>query len=386
MAQTPHETIRQWLPHLLLVMALAVLFWLLLSVLTPLFEPLLLASSLAALTYPILYEPLIRGMARWLPFLPEGIRHQIGGILSTLVVVLFIASPILLLLLSAIGDLSEVWEVIIGLVSKDAERLQPLFDEVRRQLQRLGELYPGLPIDHDAFVVWLRETLIETTNLKHHVVDFLFRGTGSLLATLLLALLILTNLYVKGGRVVRFLLRYTPLSEAECGRLGTRHRQIVLRLLNDTVATAVVRGASIGLLAWAVTGANVILITLVGAFVSLIPVIGSSMVWIPLVLLEWSQSDIWQAMVLAIGGLSLNLLTSWARLRLGRRIDSGAEWLGFMLFLGLIGGLLAYGIQGLVIGPMVVVLSVLLARYFLPLYGIGEADSEAAEPDVPIPP
>ena len=39
------------------------------------------------------------------------------------------------------------------------------------------------------------------------------------------------------------------------------------------------------------------------------------------------------------------------------RLHEQGAWLSFMLFLGIIGGLLSYGPQGFVIGPMAVVLA-----------------------------
>jgi predicted PurR-regulated permease PerM len=48
---------------------------------------------------------------------------------------------------------------------------------------------------------------------------------------------------------------------------------------------------------------------------------------------------------------------------MGRRLHDQGAWLSFLLFLGIIGGILAYGPQGFVIGPMSVILAYGLTRF-----------------------
>ena len=67
----------------------------------PLFEFILFAISLAALTYPVFYRPILRIMRRFLPKFPPNRLSELSAVLSTLTLVLFMLSPILLLLMEA---------------------------------------------------------------------------------------------------------------------------------------------------------------------------------------------------------------------------------------------------------------------------------------------
>jgi len=69
------------------------------------------------------------------------------------------------------------------------------------------------------------------------------------------------------------------------------------------------------------------------------------------------------AVTVAALSLLLNYLISRARSGMGKRLHEQGAWLSFMLFLGIIGGILAYGPQGFVIGPMAVVLAYGLVRF-----------------------
>jgi len=81
------------------------------------------------------------------------------------------------------------------------------------------------------------------------------------------------------------------------------------------------------------------------------------------------------AISVAALSLLLNYLISRGRSGMGKRLHEQGAWLSFMLFLGIIGGILAYGPQGFVIGPMAVVLAYGLVRF------LGEQSGEKAETD-----
>jgi predicted PurR-regulated permease PerM len=87
------------------------------------------------------------------------------------------------------------------------------------------------------------------------------------------------------------------------------------------------------------------------------------MVWLPISSIIWTRGEPTIAISVALLSILLNYLISRARAGMGRRLHEQGAWLSFMLFLGIIGGILAYGPQGFVIGPMAVVLAYGLVRF-----------------------
>ena len=66
--------------------------------------------------------------------------------------------------------------------------------------------------------------------------------------------------------------------------------------------------------------------------------------------------------------------------RISGQLARTTDWMGFLPFLGVVGGLLTYGPKGLIIGPFAVVLVFTVGRAWLPLYlSDGDADDEAGE-------
>jgi predicted PurR-regulated permease PerM len=366
--------LHRWLPHIILLLLVAATLLLLATVLAPLQAPILLAAALAALTHPVLFEPMDARIGRWFPKLAESTRRQLAGIVATVLLALLLISPILALILNTVGSLEGAIDLTIGLLQRDRERMAALFDAVESQTTQLKALYPGMPVTPEQISEWLESLLVEATDFGPAFLGFLFRGTGSLFGQLVLCLVILPTAFARGGQAARFLLHFTPLDDRRIQALSDKHRAIVLRLLNETVVNALANGVVLGLLGWFFTGLPFLLITLFATFLSLVPIIGTTMVWLPLVVLLWSQQQTVAAISLAVLAVAATYGLGWLHSRISRRIDDSGSWLGFLLFIGLVGGLLAYGLRGFVIGPMVVVLAILVFGHLLPYYGVGDEE------------
>ena len=100
------------------------------------------------------------------------------------------------------------------------------------------------------------------------------------------------------------------------------------------------------------------------------------MVWLPLASLAWSRGDVDEAVALAVASVAINALVSFGKRRFGAKLHEQGAWTSFLLFLSIIGGVLAYGAAGFVIGPAAVIAVSVLGRYLLPK---GGAESKPAE-------
>ena len=74
------------------------------------------------------------------------------------------------------------------------------------------------------------------------------------------------------------------------------------------------------------------------------------------------------AVVLAVTSIAAIYLIDTMRRRLVSRWDDRGSWLSFLMFLSLVGGVIGFGLAGLVIGPVSVVLLVTLVNHWLPIY------------------
>ena len=329
----------------------------------PLFEFILFAVSLAALTYPVFFRPIERWSSRFLSGIKDRRRSEICAVLSTILLLFCLLSPIFLLLWEASdakrGMIDMIWSLALG----EEQGRTALLESVSMRVKEMRSIYPRLPIDEDKAVQFVANIVGDTRQFSGSFMEFLFKGTRGFVAELSLALIALSFLYAHGAGFLQKALSLGGFEKSEVRVWFQLHRKITLRLLSDTVLTSLFRGVGLALVAHLIGGFFFLPVFLLGAFVGLVPVVGSAMVWLPLSSLVWSRGEPMTAFLMAISSLVLNYLISRIRAGMGRRLHDQGAWLSFMLFLGIIGGILSYGPQGFVIGPMAVVLAYGLIRF-----------------------
>ena len=352
-----------WKRRGLLLVALIFVLIPLWGTFAPLFEFILFAISLAALTYPVFYRPIYRLVQKVGSNLPSNRLSEFSAILSTLILVLFMLSPILLLLVEASKSPQSFGNMVVSLALGEDEGRQILLNSVGQRISEMRSIYPRLPIDEEKAVQFVANLLGDTRQFSGSFLEFLFKGTRGFVAELALALIALSFLYAHGGSFVQQAMKFGGFEKKEVETWFKLHQKITLRLLSDTLLTSIFRGLSLGLVAYFVGGFFFLPVFFLGSFAGLVPVVGSAMIWLPLASLVWSRGEPVTALLLASLSLLLNYGISRFRAGMGKRLHEQGAWLSFMLFLGIIGGLLSYGPQGFVIGPMAVVLAYGLIRF-----------------------
>lgn len=352
-----------WKRRSLLIVALLLLLIPLYGTFSPLFEFILFAVSLAALTYPVFFRPIDKLGQRIMPRFPDQRRSELCAVLSTLLLLAVILSPIFLLLWEASdarrGVLDMIWSLALG----QGEGREFLLESVAKRVREMQAIYPKLPIDEAIAVQFVSNLVGDTRQFSGTFMEFLFKGTRGFVAELALALIALSFLYAHGKQFLHRSLTMGGFHSSEIRAWFELHRKITFRLLNDTVLTSLIRGLALAMVAHFVGGFFFLPVFLLGAFVGLVPVVGSAMVWLPLSSLVWGQGKPITAIILALLSLLLNYMISRARAGMGQRLHEQGAWLSFLLFMGIIGGILSYGPQGFVIGPMAVVLAYGLVRF-----------------------
>ena len=354
---------RLWKRRALLGFALLLLLVPLYGTFKPLFEFILFAVSLAALTYPVFFRPIERWSTQLLSGVQDRRRSEICAVLSTILLLLCLLSPIFLLLWEASDAKRGMADMIWSLALGEEQGRAALLESVSMRVKEMRAIYPRLPVDEEKAVQFVANILGDTREFSGSFMEFLFKGTRGFVAELSLALIALSFLYAHGAAFLQKAMSLGGFEKSEVRVWFQLHRKITLRLLSDTVLTSIFRGVGLAVVAHFIGGFFFLPVFLLGAFVGLVPVVGSAMVWLPLSSLVWSRGEPVTALLMAVLSLILNYLISRIRSGMGKRLHDQGAWLSFMLFLGIIGGILSYGPQGFIIGPMAVVLAYGLIRF-----------------------
>lgn len=163
-------------------------------------------------------------------------------------------------------------------------------------------------------------------------------------------------------KVFHALRALVPLEEKEKTRLFRHLASVTRALVYGTGVTALVQGALVGIGFAAVGLPSPVVFGVLAALAALIPVAGTPVIWAPAVVALAAQ-DRWTAalILLAWGGFVTtidNFLRPWL-------VSGRAEIGAVTVFIGVLGGLAAFGPIGLVLGPLVLTLAIALVRFAL---------------------
>jgi len=368
MAFVPRDRLASWLPHVLLLGLLVVsVLWLLVLV-APVGSSLVMGASLAVLTYPVLYGPLERWMARRLPNWHVRQRRYLSSLISTMTVLAVVLGSVLVLLWALLGSFGATRRALVALAFQDPAKVRELVDTLTARASGLLALYPRMGLTkailHDAIA-----GVVQHDQVGPELVHFLFTGTGTLVVQLVLTLTTLFYLYSQGAMLLRMLLLYLPLSRAQQSALRMRFVRTVQHMIFDTVGRALMLGTVLGFLAWMIAGFNPVMVAAVGMFVGLMPIVGHTFVWLPLAGVLMSQGRWLEASCLSASALLAAWLVEQAAWRMAMALGTAEIWMSFLLFLSVVGGVLGRGPSGLLLGPAAVITVVILAQFVASVYG-----------------
>jgi predicted PurR-regulated permease PerM len=167
----------------------------------------------------------------------------------------------------------------------------------------------------------------------------------------------------EGAEITDWLVTVLPLPDAQVRELVSNFRDVTQAMLLGTFATAFYQGG-ISFLGYVIAGVpNAILWASLTGVASLLPGIGTALVWAPL--------SIW---LLATGRIVLGLvLLAWGTLLIvgiadyilrPRLLGSKVRMNELLVFIAIFGGIEAFGLLGLILGPIVTALFVSLIRIY----------------------
>jgi predicted PurR-regulated permease PerM len=187
------------------------------------------------------------------------------------------------------------------------------------------------------------------------------RGLFDAVLTFLTTLFVLFFLLRDGREMVRAVLDLVPLEEGRRVEVLASLRGMLQSIFRGSLLCALIQGATGGI-GWAIAGLpSPFLAGAAMAVLSLLPVGGTALVWGPGAIACWLQGRPGMALFLAIWGLVV-VSTLADNVLKPLLIGGTTELSTLVVFLGVFGGLGAFGLLGLFIGPMVLAFGLTLLR------------------------
>lgn len=337
-----------WLRRILLAVFLLAFFALTFGVMQPFIVPLIWGVILAYVCWPLN----LRFLKLW--------RGRVGlaALTTTLFLTLIIVVPIVLLVFMVRVEAVNAYSQVQAFLASNPE-LPAVIRDLPWVGQSLQDELTRLSSDPAA----LRQELVERTEQSSLEISRLIGGVGRNLVKMFFAVLSVFFLLRDGPRVLRETKAVLesilgPRVQDYLQAVGTTTQAVVYALFLGAIA----QGAVAGVGYWIVGIEAPILLGAATALIALIP-FGAPMVWGSLAIWQLAIGNVFAGVGLLLWGM---LVVSWMDNIVRPLVISNATRMPFLLVVfGVLGGVLAFGLVGLFIGPVVLAVALALWREWL---------------------
>lgn len=177
------------------------------------------------------------------------------------------------------------------------------------------------------------------------------QNTVGLIVSFFVMLYLLFFLLRDGDALARAIRDAVPLYTAQQNALFRRFAIVIRATVKGSIVVAVVQGALGGLIFWVLGIEGPLLWGAVMMVLSLLPTVGAGLVWVPVSLYLLVTGAIWQGIVLiAFGALVISMVDNVLRPIL---VGGDTKIPDYIVLIATLGGITMFGVNGLVIGPII---------------------------------
>ena len=334
--------------------ALALLTYLLWVVVRPFILPLCASAMLVVFFYP------------WHLRLERRVGRSAAALASTLVVTVLLIVPVLLVIWAFVREAAAAsGSVENALTATQLDRLGHAWEWLQQRVPLLA-------------AVRLADVLGAAAGLRGS--PRRARATccelGVFIFDVIVVVFSMFFLFRDARAVMALVRRVLPFEEEHREAVIAQAHDLVRASVVSSVAVASAQGAAGGALFWVLGLTAPVFWGVVMAFFSLLPVVGAWVIWLPAALWMLANGQTGRGIaLLAVGAGVVSLIDNVLRPAL---LAGRAQMNGLLVLIGLLGGMSAFGLLGIVIGPVVVAtMTSLLSAYTGPPGRTGHATRNA---------
>ena len=361
----PNRPIQSYvLGAILILLLLAVL-----RLLAPLFTPLLWAVLLY-----IVLSPLHRRLVQNLNFntLKGKILRNFWAEVFTLGTVIIILFPISLVVSIFFQQMLEMARSARELLNDQPEYLNDLFEKIAGFIRDISS--GQLNITAEDIDLQIRTYL--TTELQRMVFlsSNVVRNIGGFSLNMLLLAFSVFFFYVDGPYLARLVLHAIPIKSEYISALTAKFMDITRNLFLGYIIVAALQSL-IAYFVYTIFGIKGALVFAVLTFVLVfIPLLGATLIWIPLGVLKIAGGDIAGGIVFMI--ISAVFISGTDNILRPFFLKNRIQLHPLIILFAILGGLMAFGFNGLILGPVLVIFFLTVLDLFLTEHKIGSQDME----------
>lgn len=348
-----YESLERWtfLISLLLV-SLAFLF-----LLKPFTGPIFWAVAIA-----VIFHPVRQWLSRRI-----GERPSLVALLTLMVCMFIVIIPILVLVSTMVAEGLGIYQQI-----QDGEiRPGQYLDQINQSFPAIEAFLAQFNLDFAELRDRLASGIAGASQFLAKQALGLGQNTFQFFLNFALMAYLAFFLLRDGSRLVELLIQALPLGDERERLLFAKFAEVTRATVKGNLFIAIVQGALGGLIFWILGITGAVLWGVVMAVFSLLPAVGAAVVWIPVAIYLTAIGDYVPAAVLtAFGAVVIGLADNLLRPIL---VGRDTKLPDYIVLLSTLGGLVMFGINGFVMGPLV-------AALFMAFWGLFIREFSEQEP------
>jgi predicted PurR-regulated permease PerM len=308
-------------------------------ILGPFLGPLIWASVLA-----ILFAGLFRRISKWL-----GAKRSTAAAVTVFFILVIVVIPLTLIT-------SLLLEQLIALV----KGIQSGQIDVKQDVQNVLGVLPSSLVDflnrhgllnldqlRDGISAWLKTRSQDIAAGAFGI----GRSTLGLLLSTAIAVYLLFYLLRDGDMLVERIEHAIPLRPNQRQAIVSSFTVVIRSIVKCSLLVALLQGALGGLIFYLLGINGALLWGVVMALLSLLPSVGAALIWAPAGVYLLLSGPLWKGIVLlAFGCLVIGPVDTLLRSRL---MGKNTRMPDYVVFLSVLGGLSVFGLNGVIIGPVI---------------------------------
>ncbi|GHV65944.1 AI-2E family transporter [Spirochaetia bacterium] len=258
-------------------------------------------------------------------------------------------------------QIMDLMRFVRDVFNEKPDAFRDLFENLSAFIQDISA--ERIIISGDEIQKWLLDFLNSSLQRMFALSRTVAMNVGSFFVGLVLMVFCLFFFYIDGPYLARLVLHAIPIRKEYIGALTGKFMDITRNLFFGYIMVALIQAAMayIVFTVFDVKGALVLaMLTFICVF---IPMVGGALVWLPLGLIRLLTGNVVNGVLfLVVSGIFISLLDNVLRpMFLKDRIQLHP----LIIFFAILGGLSAFGFNGLILGPMIVILFLTVLDLFL---------------------
>ena len=301
-------------------------------------------------------------------------RRSLASLVATILTILVVVVPALLVMFLLGKEVVEMYESFEKAVKAGSFEFLAEWRNISWVEDLLERLAPWLDLSELNLQSIVLENLRSLSGVVLNQSTKFIVGFAQLLFAFLLMAISIFYLFRDGERFVAWVKDLIPLTHEDKELLFGRIRDMVYATISGGILVALVQGFLGGMAFWILGLPSPVLWGAVMTLLAFVPVVGPFLVWLPaaFLLVIYGQHFVKAAILVAWGAVVVGLADNFLRPKL---ISERTKLHTLILFFAVLGGLKAFGLLGLVAGPLVVTVCLAIVDIYASKLKVPETDA-----------